>query len=526
MVARRGCLSALHDKVEDANRPVEGNRGYAGNWGRMGLGAAAVALGLAAGCGGTAGRNSGGGPVPGENTTVTLLVSSTANNQLERFSLFLNTLTLTDKAGASVNVLPAAQQVEFMHLNGSPEPLVTVSAPQDVYTSATVTVGAASFTCLVLNNGSDTTATYAYGYTPDSHVTVQLPQPVTVEGGAMVLSLELQVSQSASFPSTCASNGIAPFAITPTFNLTAMTAAAPPANAFNGRLTALEGLVGSTGTGGSTFTVMAPDGTNAFEITTSGQTVHSAMWTWQVSTNNSTALAGVGSAAALQAGMPVDMDGMLQADGSVLATRVAVLDADTTNLTVNTGPLMFVSSAVPQLLQGNRQFEGSEQLMYGWVAYNFANTTFATWGGLTNTAKLPFAASFNANNMVAGQMVSITTHVTQPGDGQSSYVPAGVIMLMPQTINGTVSGIATAGNFTEYTVTLAPYDLFPQFAVQSGQTTLLDNPQQVLVYLDQNTQMIAGTPGLGTVARFSGVIFNDNGTLRMDCIQVAGGVAQ
>jgi hypothetical protein len=33
-------------------------------------------------------------------------------------------------------------------------------------------------------------------------------------------------------------------------------------------------------------------------------------------------------------------------------------------------------------------------------------------------------------------------------------------------------------------------------------------------------------PAVGSAQRFTGVIFNDNGTLRMDCTQVAGGVAE
>ena len=532
MVTRRGCLSALREKVKAATRLITGNLDFRRNYGTVTLGAAAMVMGLATGCGaggtgGTNGGGGGGGPVAGENTTVTLVVSSAANDQLQRFGLFLNTLTLTNKAGSSVSLLPAAQQVEFIHLNGSPEPLVTLSVPQDVYTSATATVGAASFTCMGLNNGSDTTATYAYGYTPDNQVTVQVPQTVTVEGATMALSLEMEVSQSASFPSPCISSpGAQSFEITPTFNLTAMTIATQPTNATNGRLTALEGLVASTGLGSTGFTVTAPDGANAWEISTSGQTVNSAAWTWRVSTNSSTVFQGVGNAAGLAAGMPVDMDGMLQADGSVLATRVAVLDPDTTTLTVNTGPLMLVSNAVTELYQGNRQFEGSEQYMNGWIAYNFGNTTFATWGGLTNTATLPFSATFNGNNFVAGQLVSITTHVAQPGNGQASWVPASQMTLMPQTIDGTVSGVATVGNFTQYTVSLASYDLFPQFAVQSGQTTLLNHPQEVLVFADKNTQMITGAPGVGTVARFSGLIFNDNGTLKMDCTRVAGGVTE
>jgi len=75
-------------------------------------------------------------------------------------------------------------------------------------------------------------------------------------------------------------------------------------------------------------------------------------------------------------------------------------------------------------------------------------------------------------------------------------------------------------------VTLAPYDLFPQFAVQPGQTTLLTSPNTVVVYADSNTQMLNSTPiSVGGVFRFYGLVFNDNGTLRMDCAQVNDGAA-
>jgi hypothetical protein len=95
---------------------------------------------------------------------------------------------------------------------------------------------------------------------------------------------------------------------------------------------------------------------------------------------------------------------------------------------------------------------------------------------------------------------------------------------MPQTINGTVAGSSTSGNFTDYTVSLASYDLFPMLAVQPGQT-VENNPSQVEVYVDSNTQML-NTQALatGNTLRFYGLVFNDNGTLRMDCAQVNDGV--
>lgn len=479
----------------------------------------ALPAGLTLGCGSSS--NPGGpatGPIPGESTQVTVVVSSAANDQLARFGLQLETLALTDKQGKSTTLLSTPQEVEFVHLNGGAEPLLTVSVPQDVYTTATATVGYASFTCATEQSGDADISTYAYGAVPNNQVTVQLPEPLTVDGSTMALSLELLVSQSASFPSTCYEQG-APYSITPTFNLAAMTLSSQPTSVTNGKLTALEGLVASAGSTPGTFTVTAAD----TAIVIGG--VQPPVATWNVSTNSSTVFQGIGNTDGLAAGMPVDLDGALQPDGSVLATRVAVPDPDATDLTVNIGLLREVDSSDPLLNQVAQEEEGPVQYeIIGWPEYNDSNTAFAIWGGLANLASLPFPASFSSANMVAGQMVLITTHATAV-ENYPTLVPATTTTLMPQTIDGTVQGMGTAGGFTTYTVQLAPYDFFPTFAVQGGQTTLLTNPQQVVVYADSNAQInTTATPGVGSLLRFSGVIFNDNGTLRMDCFAVADGV--
>jgi hypothetical protein len=119
--------------------------------------------------------------------------------------------------------------------------------------------------------------------------------------------------------------------------------------------------------------------------------------------------------------------------------------------------------------------------------------------------------------MVAGQNVDIASanfSIVGP-----TYTPANTITLVPQTINATVVGSQQSGSSVDYTVSLAPYDLFPTLAVQQGQTTLLNNPSQIEVYIDNNTQKL-NTQTL----RFYGLVFNDNGTLRMDCAQVSDGV--
>ena len=73
-------------------------------------------------------------------------------------------------------------------------------------------------------------------------------------------------------------------------------------------------------------------------------------------------------------------------------------------------------------------------------------------------------------------------------------------------------------------MSLASYDLFPQLAVLPGQTTLLNNPSVVEVYADTNTAMLTSSaPAFGDTLRFSGLVFNDHGTLRMDCAQISAG---
>jgi hypothetical protein len=148
---------------------------------------------------------------------------------------------------------------------------------------------------------------------------------------------------------------------------------------------------------------------------------------------------------------------------------------------------------------------------------------FQISGQFTNLQNLAFVPSFNSSNMVAGQNVDITSASFSLVGG--TYTPANTITLVPQTINGTVVASQQSGSFVDYTVSLASYDLFPTLALQQGQTTLLNNPSQVEVYVDSSTQTLnTQALAVGSTLRFYGLVFNDNGTLRMDCAQVNDGV--
>jgi Domain of unknown function (DUF5666) len=469
-----------------------------------------------AGCGGGGTTSSGGSGTPlSGNTSVTVLATSAANDQLQMFAMEIKGITLTSQSGKTVPLLSNSLYPEFMHVNGSVEPLATATIPEDIYTAANVTLGGADFTCVSLNSsGGLQTSSYAYGQTPAANVTVRVPTPITVSGSAMGLAFNLLVSQSASFGG-CANGFGDPYSITPTFSVTPVVLADKPTNSSNGLAEGLQGLISAVDSGGSTFTVTDPDSSIGEGAS------------WQVFTNSSTVFQGISGAAQLVAGMPVDMDTAIQSDGTLLATRVAVYDNDPTTLTYVRGPLAQIAAEQPTLFATG--VEGQGYLLGGGIgtwAYNFANADFQISGSATNLQSLPFAAVFSATNLVPGQRVSITTHATAIAPGPT-YEPAATMTLLPQTIDGVVSAISSSGAFTTYTVGLASYDLFPVLAVQGGQASLLTDPNTVVVYADVNTRRLNSAPvTAGRVVRFKGLVFNDNGTLRMDCMQINDGVTE
>jgi hypothetical protein len=306
--------------------------------------------------------------------------------------------------------------------------------------------------------------------------------------------------------------------MSPTFSLAPLVLSSSPTNAANGLVNGLEATVASVGTSGESLTLTIP-------------AVSLGTRTLQVHANSTTAFQGVSGFSALASGMFLNLDGALQSDGSVLATRIQVENPSALN--VYTGPLFLVDNLVPALtLYGRTEMgplftdpvAGQSGQYWETSNFDFSNTIFQISGQFRNLQSLPFVTSFNASNMVPGQNVDITSGTLIIGG--TTYTPANTITLIPQTINATVQGSSSNGNFTTYTVSLASYDLFPQLAVQPGQTTLLNNPSQVEVYVDSNTQKL-NTQALaaGSTLRFYGLVFNANGTLRMDCAQIRDGVA-
>ena len=481
---------------------------------------AMMTVGALAGCGG----GSGGGTqtTSPQSTLVTVLSTSTGNDQLTRFNLVVNSLTLTGASGASATIISTPLQIESIHVNGISEPLLTVGVPPGIYTSATASIGGSDFTCVSLNGqGALSLADFAYQDSiPASQVMVDLPAPITISGGSMGLLFNLLVSKSASW-TTCDPTPNAPFSITPTFNLTSFPLSGSPTNTQNGLETGLKGIVTSVETSTS-FSVMADDG-HSCAATAQGCALPKGP-TWQITSNGATAFQGIAGQSELIAGMPVDMDAALQPDGSLLAKRVSVYDTGAENLTTIEGPLTYQSANYPYFNEAAVDELGPLNVTP--VSGNSSSAVFHISGAFTNLADLPFTPAFGPTSVADGQNIYATTHALFVA-AAPTYAPASSLTLLPQTINGTVKSISSDSGFSTYTITLAPYDLFPELAVQGGQRTAVTNPNTVVVYADSNTQQLNTNPiAVGSVVRFYGLVFNDNGTLRMDCAQINDGVPE
>ena len=475
----------------------------------------AVSASFVAGCG-SGNTIQPGEPIPGQTTNVALLTSSTANDQL--FSYWLpqiSSITLTNKAGKNVSLLNNSPKVEFIHSNGLPAPLLTVSVPQDVYTSAALTYVGSSFSCVTIASGAVDFSTYADSLGTQS-ATMKLSSPITVSGTSMGLLLDLQASQSASVPPGCYdSNFPAAYSITPTFNLSAITVASQPSSARNGKLTGIDGVVsgvaGSPSSAG--FTLLTPD--NTFGAgTVSGQAL-------SFNADSSTLYQGISGFSALSTGIFVDMDAAIQSDGSLMATRIAVEDPAALNVVI--GP---VYQACCSNIFNVFSLQDQGATLSNATPYTVgAGTIFQTSGQFANLQGLPFPARFDASSIVDGQSVYVSSLALE--FVCCTYTPATTVTLMPQTINGTVTGVSSSGSYQMYTVALASYNLFPTLAAQPLQTNILSNPGTVVVYVDSSTQMLNSTPpSVGSLLRFNGLIFDDNGTLRMACSQVNDGVPE
>lgn len=453
-------------------------------------------------------------------TNVVVTMTSTANDKLVSFYIAIAGISLTDKSGNTVTLYtnPNAQagitsDVEFMHLNGVSEPLMTVTVPQGEYTQATVMVASCSFTNVTVNaTGGVVQSTYAEGLCGQGtgQTTVNLPAPIKVSGNTMALSLNLQVTQSFTLNTNAFPQPT--YTISPVFTLTALTLSPQPTGERNGKFDGINARITSINSATSSFVAQTDFRADGFPLT--------------VNSGANTLFQGVAAFSTLAVGTLVNMDVAIQPDASLVATRVEV--DDLAEPMVSIGPLLAATSVPTQFVNVPTLSEGCTiggAIFCGSVFSYDNNTVFSVSGQFSNVESLPFPATFTGPGLLLGQNVSFFSS----GQFSQSSELATTATLSPQVFNGIVTAISSNNNFTVYSVTLAPDSLIPTLQSQAGTTiNRLNAPVNSMeVYVDSSAQLLNTSPiAVGSLLRFRGVVFDDNGTLRMDCNLIRDGVPE
>ncbi len=472
-------------------------------------------IGLLCGCGATQAAPAGGSnvgeggqsatPVSGQNTVVTVLFSSTANDELTDFRLSPGTLTLTNANGKSVTVFNLNnrnQFAEFMHSNSILEPMISVSLPQDDYTSAKLTYSDPQFTFVTYDDGyiyfNTDISTDSSGFEPAE---VSLPGPITVAGQSMALIVDSNVSQSVSMSGDPQESNFSS-SVTPQFTIApAVLDGGAQDTISSGQVNAFRaiGSLQPSASGAGSLVLISPSG-DSLTIAAGSNTVYQ----------------GVDGYSSLSPGMFADVDVALQPDGTLLATRIEV--PDTTARDLVTGPVFNInpSAGIFNLVGEREQGQDfSSGFRSGGMALQFAgDTEFRIDGGFQAPQGLPFTPAFDGNSIVAGQNVAVTAQ-SIPLSGP--YPTVTTVTLLPQTVDGTVNSVTSNNGFQVIEVSLASYD--PLSTTRGS--------MKLEVYVSSQTRMLNTTPAeAGEVLRFHGMLFSNQGSLEMVADQVNDGVAE
>jgi len=417
------------------------------------------------------------------NTTPTqTLITDAPADQVLALSMQVDSIVLTDSAGATASILTAPVPIEVSHLDAVQEPLFPpLNIPQDTYVSATITVEnpVVVYVDPTTHKPDKTSATLAA-----SVDTVTFTTPIVVSSSSSPICFDLLVGQSVAFSTSGTTTTVT---VTPTFNVTQIALAHAPTNSSNGKLQDILGQVVSVS--GADLVVTPPNGT---QLT--------------LATDANTQFQGFTALSALTSGELIDADVAQQSTGALLAVRIHLAPPTAANLLL--GPVTTITgSPATSFTQLVRQPVGpavsstSVGLTYT-ITVN-GSTTFGLPVQATPSPSLPFTPSFNATTMIAGQNVAVGATTLS---FSSATATAATVTLAPQTIDGTVASVTSIGGFTVYTVTLPAQSAL---ATLTGQTS-------IVVYVTTATNVMTANPiAMGSNVRFNGLLFNDSGTLRL-----------
>lgn len=443
----------------------------------------AVLLLTLAGCGGgTTSANTPQAPgttvTPAGNSAMTVLMGDSPADSVAGFEITINTITLTDANNNTVTVLSTPTRIELTHNSANVEALASVKVPQGTYTKATITVANPEVET-VTGSGQviELSATLS-----NAMATVPFTPPLNV--GSMSTSLNFDFNLAASV--VISGNSAT---ITPLFNANPVTVAAQAEQ--DDESGEIEDMTGSVSN------VAAPN----FSIT-----LDQSSQAMTFVTNANTQFEGVAGVSSLQQGMIVQVDGSTQSDGTFLATKVEVEEADADGLEAE--GLVTSTANMPSSFNLIVQDESSP----GALAPSLGNVL------TVNVSPSTHYRTQESNNIdLSGLMTTPQFDATTLGPAQSvegdsasssmTSISADTVKLRLQAISGLVSNfVQIDSSHASFTFTPASDSVFDSLSTQTSLTVLTTG----------KTQMKAvSSISNGATLRVRGLLFFNGGVYTM-----------
>jgi hypothetical protein len=420
---------------------------------------------------------------PAAKTAVQVRIGDAPVDRVLAFELTVTSITLTDTNGTTTNVLSSPTEVEFTHLAGTFEPLTLNSISQGTYAKATITVSSPDVTYIDPGTGliMEKHPTLA---TPTA--TVTFPSGgLTVGSGATSINFDFNLANSLVFD---ASNNVT---VTPVFTASSVTVASnqQDQDTDDGNVEGVQGAVVSAS--GSTIVIATEK--SGIQLS--------------FSTNASTTYDGVSGLSGIQPGEIVQIDARTQTDGSLIATKIEIEDAQNNSLesdgivtSVNGHPAvslkLLVQGEVSAAPSGSKPVLGSEILVT-----ILGSTTYKINADHVDLSNLPFTPVFNGSTIAPAQRVE--TDVDSPN---TMAVLASKVKLQQQSLSGIVSGYTATNGHGSFTLTLSSDSMFAKL---TGLTT-------ITVY-QQSATKLKNIPPIsnGDTLRVRGLLFLDGTQYRM-----------
>ena len=423
-----------------------------------------------AGCGGAGSNNN--PTVPG-SVSATLNTGDATNDQIVKFELTINAVTLTGSGSTSTtsNLLSKPAEVEFVHQAGTFEPLAVVNIPPGTYSGATLSVSNPEV--VVINGGVPTKIPATLS---SSTITVTFSPAITIAStGSPVINFDLDLANSITL------NGNPPTSATVAakFNVTTSTVQANNNNEDkdNGEIEDVHGKVTA---------INAPN----FTIQTSQSTITFA-------TDSSTKFEeGITSLSQLTVGAIVEVDGVTKSDGSKLATKVSVEEQNQQAEELEGVISAVTGSPATQITIAHQVDSNDSANPPTTVDFSInSNTKFVV---RTDKLNLGTPPAFDASHIGKGQRVEADT-----ASLTASPMVADSIKLREQALIGTVAA-SPAPTSSGFTLNLSSTSAF---ASLTGQTS-------IAVTIVSGTEQRV-TPAAGGTVRVRGLVFVNSGTYTM-----------